>query len=76
MRASSSTCTESGSSGSPVFDESEWSVVGIHHFGSGAGRIRSLDGKRYWRANEGVSIFSIREAVQKAIAAGEIRPRG
>ncbi len=70
------TPTEHGSSGSPVFDEAEWSIVGIHHFGSGARRIRSLDGKRYWRANEGVSIFSIRDAVQKAIAAGEIKPRG
>ena len=70
------TPTESGSSGSPVFDESEWSVVGVHHFGSGAGRIRSLDGTRYWRANEGVSIFSIRDAVRKAIATGEIKLRG
>jgi len=48
-------------------------VVGIHHFGSGQGKIRSLDGTKLWRANEGVSIFSVRDAVRKAIASGEIK---
>lgn len=67
------TPTESGSSGSPVFDEADWQVVGIHHFGSGQGKIRSLDGTKLWRANEGVSIFSVRDAVRKAIASGEIK---
>ncbi|MFM9939659.1 MAG: TIR domain-containing protein [Hyphomicrobiaceae bacterium] len=69
------TPTEGGNSGSPVFEEVNWSVVGVHHFGLLGDKIPSLDGKKLWRANEGVSIFSIRDAVQKAVAAGEIKPR-
>lgn len=69
------TPTEPGSSGSPIFEENSWEVIGIHHLGSGDGRITSLDGKRAWRANEGVSIFSIRDAIRKAFDSGDIKPR-
>lgn len=59
--------TEAGNSGSPVFDERGWHAVGLHHFGSagGTGSILSLDGLRLHRANEGVSLLSIAEAIKK-----------
>ncbi len=69
------TPTEGGNSGSPVFEECNWSVIGVHHFGLLGDKIPSLDGKRMWKANEGVSIFSIRDAVRQAVTAGEIKPR-
>jgi hypothetical protein len=58
------TPTQPGSSGSPVFND-RWELVAIHH--GGDERVRRLDGEpgRY-AANEGISIRSIREAVQGA----------
>lgn len=57
------TPTQQGSSGSPVFNR-EWELVGIHH--AGDERVRRLDGEpgRY-AANEGISILSIREAIER-----------
>lgn len=56
------TPTQPGSSGSPVFNDS-WELIGIHH--AGDERARRLDGEpgRY-AANEGISILSIRDAVE------------
>lgn len=53
--------TEEGSSGSPVFDDNNWTVIALHHKTreqSGAGLTLSGQ-KRYPRANEGISMESI-----------------
>ena len=64
------TPTEPGNSGSPVFEELGWSVIGLHHFGTGTrnGTILSLDGKSRRQANEGVSILSIKSALARDFA--------
>ncbi|MCB1522045.1 MAG: trypsin-like peptidase domain-containing protein [Hyphomicrobiaceae bacterium] len=57
--------TEVGNSGSPVFETSNWEVVGVHHagFNESEGRPR-LGGKAGTNhANEGVCIHCIRAAV-------------
>ena len=61
------TPTEPGNSGSPVFEELGWEVIGLHHFGSGArnGKIASLDGRQQRQANEGISILSIAAALRR-----------
>jgi V8-like Glu-specific endopeptidase len=56
------TPTESGNSGSPVFDEDEWMLVGLHHAGSK--EMPRLKGKGgTYEANEAFSITAIREAI-------------
>jgi hypothetical protein len=62
------TPTERGNSGSPVFGEVGWKVVALHHFGSvtRTGTIATLDGKTQERANEGISILSIKAALEQA----------
>jgi hypothetical protein len=57
--------TEPGSSGSAVFDSKLWEVIALHHKGSKDGLPR-LNGKagRY-AANEGVSIASIKGAIER-----------
>jgi V8-like Glu-specific endopeptidase len=61
--------TEPGSSGSPVFDDSFWRVIALHHAGDTA--MRRLNGKPgTWAANEGIWIQSI----VKAAAAAGIKP--
>jgi V8-like Glu-specific endopeptidase len=54
--------TDSGSSGSPVFEDAGWRVVALHHAG-GRG-IPKLDGRGTYDANEGISIAAIRQAVR------------
>lgn len=54
--------TDSGSSGSPVFEDAGWRVVALHHAG-GRG-IPRLDGRGTYDANEGISIAAIRQAVR------------
>jgi hypothetical protein len=59
------TPTEGGSSGSPVFEEAAWKVVGLHHAG---GWYQGLDGQTppEYEANEGIPILAIQEATRRA----------
>ena len=54
------TPTETGSSGSPLFDD-EWRLIGIHHAGSH--EMPRLDGEGSYAANEGISMHAIRAAL-------------
>lgn len=57
--------TEKGSSGSPVFDEAQWEVIGLHRRGSDA--MRGLrDPEKLYRANEAVCVQSIAAAIRAA----------
>ena len=58
------TPTEEGSSGSPLFD-SEWQLVGIHHYSSQAFDSFLTPGKKL-AANQGVSIRRIQRAITQA----------
>ncbi len=59
------TPTEGGSSGSPVFEEGAWKVIGLHHAG---GWYAGLDGRTPppYEANEGISILAVQEATRRA----------
>lgn len=58
------TPTQKGHSGSPVFDDSDWRVVALHHAGSENSMIRRLtDPAKRHKANEGISVKSIRRQV-------------
>src|SRR5262245_892299 len=56
------TPTEGGSSGSPVFEEQEWTVVALHH--AGGRDMPRLDGKGTYEANEGIEIHAIQQATR------------
>jgi hypothetical protein len=56
------TPTEGGSSGSPVFEEQEWTVVALHH--AGRRDMPRLDGKGTYEANEGIEIHAIQQATR------------
>jgi V8-like Glu-specific endopeptidase len=56
--------TEKGSSGSPVFNATDWCVVALHHAGGQA--MRRLNGNtERWPANEGIWIRSILDSAVK-----------
>jgi S1-C subfamily serine protease len=56
------TPTTNGNSGSPVFVETQWRAVALHH--SGSAETRKLNGKNgTYNANEGISLASISEAL-------------
>lgn len=58
------TPTEPGSSGSPVFDQDYWTLVGLHHAASARmPRLNGADGT--YEANEGISIDAIRKQTQQ-----------
>jgi Trypsin-like peptidase domain/MAP3K TRAFs-binding domain len=57
------TPTEGGNSGSPVFDQENWTLVALHHAGtSKMGRLKNQPGT--YEANEGVAISAIQGAVR------------
>jgi Trypsin-like peptidase domain len=53
--------TEGGSSGSPVFDSSEWKVIALHHKGGKIGMPRLNGAAGTYASNEGIAIQSIVE---------------
>lgn len=56
--------TDQGSSGSPVFDQKYWTVVGLHHRGKAdIQRLHSQTGT--YKANEAISMAAIRDAIQR-----------
>ncbi|WP_398472911.1 trypsin-like peptidase domain-containing protein [Tardiphaga sp.] len=56
------TPTERGSSGSPVFIHNQWKAVALHH--SGSAETRKLNAAiGTYKANEGISLASISEAL-------------
>ncbi|MGB8433610.1 MAG: serine protease [Burkholderiales bacterium] len=58
--------TEGGSSGSPVFNARLWEVVALHHKGGKLG-MPKLNGKEgTYAANEGISLESIKAAIESA----------
>lgn len=54
------TPTEGGSSGSPVFDQENWTLLGLHH--KGLQTMPRLRGEGTYQANEAISVTAIREA--------------
>jgi|SRR5215469_2071386 len=54
------TPTEPGSSGSPVFDQQYWTLIGLHH--AGEKDMPRLRGTGTYEANEGISIAAIQKA--------------
>ena len=55
------TPTEGGSSGSPVFDQLGWAVVGLHH--AGRSKMPKLNGPagEFYEANEGIAVLAIQQ---------------
>lgn len=57
--------TEGGSSGSPVFN-GQWKLIGLHHAGyTSVNRLNNKGGT--YAANEGISIFAIRQELKKQL---------
>ena len=66
------TPTEHGSSGSPVFEENGWEVVGLHH---ASDLYERLDRKQPpYEANEGIAISALQRATRASAATD--RPGG
>jgi hypothetical protein len=57
--------TEGGSSGSPVFNAKLWEVIALHHKGGKIGMPRLNGQEGSYAANEGISMLSIKGAMQK-----------
>lgn len=59
--------TEGGSSGSPVLN-GQWRLIGLHHAGfTSTTRLNNKGGT--YAANEGISIFAIREELKRQLSA-------
>lgn len=69
------TPTEPGNSGSPVFEPTDWRVVGLHHKGSKT-LARLDDPQLVYEANEGVSIRAIQEETRRAALTPPATPPG
>jgi V8-like Glu-specific endopeptidase len=61
------TPTEPGSSGSPVFDQEYWTVIGLHHLGEKD--LERLRGGGTYEANEGIAIAAIQKATKSGTPA-------
>ena len=63
------TPTEPGSSGSPVFDPAEWTLVALHH--AGLQQMPKLSGKAgTYQANEAFSVAAIQAALTTNLKSG------
>lgn len=60
--------TEGGSSGSPVFNDSGWELIALHHMGGQMGMPRLNKEGGSYAANEGISIESIVAAIARSKA--------
>ena len=58
--------TEGGNSGSPVFEDSDWRVIALHHSGGNFGMPRLNGVAGTYAANEGLAMARIVEAVRAA----------
>jgi hypothetical protein len=63
------TPTDPGSSGSPVFDQQYWTVIGLHHAGE-ADMVRLHGETGTYEANEGIAISAIQKATRTTANAG------
>lgn len=59
--------TEGGNSGSPVFDDSGWRVIALHHKGGKFGMPKLNGASGSYAANEGLALSTIAEAVKSAL---------
>lgn len=58
--------TEGGNSGSPVFDDSGWRVIALHHKGGKFGMPKLNGSSGTYAANEGLALSTIADAVRSA----------
>ena len=56
--------TEGGNSGSPVFDDSGWKVIALHHKGGRFGMPRLTGQSGTYAANEGLALATLVAAVK------------
>jgi hypothetical protein len=59
--------TEGGSSGSPVFNDEDWSVIALHHKGGRFGMPRLNGGQGSYAANEGLALKALAAAACLAL---------
>ena len=62
--------TEGGSSGSPVFNDEDWSVIALHHKGGRFGMPRLNGAQGTYAANEGLALKALALAACSALEPG------
>jgi Trypsin-like peptidase domain len=62
--------TEGGSSGSPVFNDEDWSVIALHHKGGRFGMPRLNGAIGTYAANEGLALKALAAAACRALEPG------
>ena len=68
------TPTEGGNSGSPVFDDSNWRVIALHHKGGKFGMPRLNGQPGSYAANEGLAMATLVQAARQALAVPATAP--
>jgi hypothetical protein len=68
------TPTAPGSSGSPLFEENAWEVIGLHH--AGGTFPRPDGGTPPYEANEGIAILALQTATKRSAPASKPRSQG